>query len=141
MINREDLIKDAKAALQNSYSPYSKFKVGAAVLTEDGKVYKGTNIENASYGLTCCAERVAIFSALTDTAPGEKKRKMAAIAIVIGGENAADVPTESLSPCGACRQVMSEFMDVDAPVFIEGTKDYTVGELLPYGFVLNEDAK
>jgi len=90
------LIDAAKAALKNSYSPYSRFKVGAAVLGGSGAIYKGTNVENASYGLTVCAERIAVYNAI---AAGEKKIKAVAVA---AGKGFA-------YPCGACRQVLSEF--------------------------------
>lgn len=99
----------AVAVKKNSYSPYSRFKVGAAVLADDGQIYAGTNIENASYGLTVCAERNALFKAV-----GEGKRKILALAVCTD-------PIEGQafgSPCGACRQVMTEFMDQDAPLLL-----------------------
>lgn len=91
------LIKKALKVRDNAYTPYSKFKVGAALMTEDGRIYEGCNVENSSYGATICAERTAFLSAL---ASGERKFK--AIAVV------ADLP-EPCSPCGICRQFMSEF--------------------------------
>lgn len=96
-MDKQQLIQAAKQAAANAYAPYSGFAVGAAVLTNDGKVFTGANVENISYGLTVCAERIAIFKAVTDGAPD-----IAAIAI------AADVP-EPPRPCGACLQVMAEF--------------------------------
>ncbi|MDO7788224.1 cytidine deaminase [Desulforamulus aquiferis] len=96
-ITAEKLIEMALIARDNAYTPYSKFKVGAALLTKDGKVFSGCNVENASYGLACCAERTAIFKAVS-----EGHRDFDAIAVV------ADVP-EYCSPCGACRQVLAEF--------------------------------
>lgn len=101
------LIEEASKGMQNSYSPYSKFKVGAAVLGESGKIYRGTNIENASFGVTICAERCAIFSAI---ASGEKAIK--AIVIVFKQKGLGPLST----PCGACRQVMAEFGSPDMPV-------------------------
>ncbi|MBO5011771.1 MAG: cytidine deaminase [Elusimicrobiaceae bacterium] len=106
---QEKLLDAAQQARENSYSPYSKFKVGAAVLTEDGSIFTGTNIENASYGLTVCAERNAIFAAV-----GAGKRKFRALALITQKLPGLDFN----SPCGACRQVMSEFIAPDAPVYI-----------------------
>lgn len=106
---QEKLLNAAQAARENSYSPYSKFKVGAAVLTADGSVFAGTNIENASYGLTVCAERNALFAAV-----GAGKRTIRALALIT-----QKLPgTDFNSPCGACRQVMSEFIAPDAPIYI-----------------------
>ena len=103
------LLDAAQAARENSYSPYSKFKVGAAVLTEDGRIFQGTNIENASYGLTVCAERNAIFAAVSTGI-----RRFRALALITH-----KLPGLAFnSPCGACRQVMSEFMAPDTPVLI-----------------------
>jgi cytidine deaminase len=92
-----ELINHAKAAMKNAYAPYSRFKVGAALLTKSGKVFTGCNIENNSYGLTICAERVAIFKAVSE---GEQDFK--AMAITASGSKTA-------MPCGACLQVMAEF--------------------------------
>jgi len=91
-----ELFESAKLASRNSHSPYSRFAVGAAVLTPDGRIYLGTNVENASYGLTICAERVAICSAVT---AGAKN----IVAIAVSAKNA------SVTPCGACRQFIAEF--------------------------------
>ncbi|OUO56521.1 cytidine deaminase [Candidatus Avelusimicrobium gallicola] len=103
------LLDAAQAARENSYSPYSKFKVGAAVLTEDGRIFTGTNIENASYGLTVCAERNAMFAAV-----GAGQRRMRALALIT-----QKLPGMAFnSPCGACRQVMSEFMPPNTPILI-----------------------
>ena len=120
----QKLIETAMDARKQSYSPYSNFEVGAAVLSEDGYIYGGCNIENASYGLTNCAERTAIFNAVS-----EGKRNISAIAIV------ADTD-EPCSPCGACRQVIAEFK---IPCIIMANlkgeyKTVTLDELLPYGF-------
>lgn len=123
-MDAKELMKIARKARQNSYAPYSHFAVGAALLAESGKVYTGCNIENASYGLTCCAERNAIFAAVN---AGERRFKMLAVA--------ADSP-EPVAPCGACRQVIAEF---GIPLVVmgnlkEATKTMTAEELLPYGF-------
>lgn len=110
------LLDAAQTVREHSYSPYSKFKVGAAVLTRDGEIFTGTNIENASYGLTVCAERNAIFSAVS-----AGKRRFRALALIT-----QKLPGLAFnSPCGACRQVMSEFMAPDTPVLVavlDGTK-------------------
>lgn len=124
------LLKRAVETMGNAHAPYSKYQVGAAVLTESGEVFGGCNVENASYGLTNCAERTAIFSAV---AAGHKK--FTAVAIV-----AAKAPTPY--PCGACRQVMAEFMADGCPVYIASASDLdsfeetSVGALLPHSFKL-----
>ncbi len=122
----EKLIDLAKEARERAYVPYSHFKVGACVLTEDGKAYQGCNIENASYGLTNCAERTALFNAYAN---GERKLK--AIAVVADTEG-------PVSPCGACRQVMMELGGEDMVVILSNMKgDYavvTVKDLLPGAF-------
>lgn len=110
------LLDAAQTVRERSYSPYSNFKVGAAVLTRDGEIFTGTNIENASYGLTVCAERNAIFAAVS-----ADKRRFRALALIT-----QKLPGLAFnSPCGACRQVMSEFMAPDTPVLVavlDGTK-------------------
>ena len=108
MISVEQLIAEARAAREKAYAPYSNFKVGAAVLTRDGKMYHGCNIENASYGLTNCAERTAFFSAIAD---GYKPGDFAQIAVV--GDTEGPV-----SPCGACRQVILELGGGDLVVIL-----------------------
>ncbi len=127
----ERLVDMAIKAMDNAYTPYSKFHVGAALLCEDGTVYTGCNIENASYGPTNCAERTAIF-----TAVNEGKRKFKAIAIVGGpmGKLGGICP-----PCGVCRQVLSEFCGPDLHIYLgksDGYEKYTLGELLPLSFSL-----
>jgi cytidine deaminase len=122
------LLEAALAAQKRAYAPYSKFHVGAALLTESGHVYTGCNVENASYGLTNCAERTAIFSAVAAEGPEMKVR---AVAVT----NAAQVPC---SPCGACRQVIFEF-GPNATVVFQGQKGFvsrTARDLLPSGFSL-----
>ena len=120
------LIARARAALPQAYVPYSRFPVGAAVLDDKGRVFSGANIENASYGLTICAERVAIFAALAAGA-----RKISAVAVT--AKNVRPV-----APCGACRQVMAEFCDPKAPVFSDAGRGkvltWVVDSLLPGPF-------
>ena len=124
-----ELMKLAVKAREKSYSPYSNFKVGAALLGKSGKVYLGCNIENAAYTPTNCAERTAIFKAVSE---GEKE--FSAIAIVGGkGEQLASF----CAPCGVCRQVLAEFCDKDFRLIL-GTPDnfsaYAFSEILPYSF-------
>ena len=124
------LIDEARKASENAYVPYSNFKVGASLLLKNGTIFTGCNIENASYGLTNCAERTCLFKAYSE---GVKKEDIVAFVVFS--------PKEHLvSPCGACRQVMSELLLNDIPVYMAyGSKyDYietTVKDLLPYGFV------
>ncbi|MFD2640381.1 cytidine deaminase [Piscibacillus salipiscarius] len=123
------LVNEAKSMLDQAYVPYSTFPVGAALLTKDGKVYKGCNIENAAYPVTCCAERVAIFKAVS-----EGERDFESLAVI--ANTSRPVP-----PCGACRQVMSEFFDPEMNVYISNkdleVKEVKVKELLPFSF--NQD--
>ena len=124
---QDELVMAAKRAYENAYAPYSNFRVGAAVLLEGGEVFVGCNIENASYGLTNCAERTAIFSAISEL--GAKKVKIRAIAVVNDRKVAC-------SPCGACRQVISEF-GPEADIFYIGPKGIqrsSMRELLPNCF-------
>ncbi|MEK4486507.1 cytidine deaminase [Psychrobacillus sp. FSL H8-0484] len=129
-MNREKLLEASKVAREKAYVPYSKFPVGAALLTKDGEVIHGCNIENASYGLTNCAERTAIFKAVS-----EGKKEFSAIAIVGDTEG-------PISPCGACRQVLAEFCDGDMPVYLTNLKgnvlETTVSELLPGAFTTED---
>lgn len=128
MISVEQLIAEARAAREQAYAPYSNFKVGAAVLTRDGKIYHGCNIENASYGLTNCAERTAFFSAIAD---GYKPGDFAQIAVI--GDTEGPV-----SPCGACRQVILELGGTDLVVILANLEDAvdisSPAALLPGGF-------
>ena len=121
----KELVVLAKEAMKNAYVPYSKFQVGAALLAKDGTVFKGCNIENASYGATNCAERTAIFKAVS-----EGVKEFEKIAVVASSGDYA-------SPCGICRQVLFEFMP-DGKVILDsdekGMVTYTVRELLPMGF-------
>ena len=127
-----ELMLAAARARENAYAPYSNFRVGAALLTSDGRVFTGCNIENAAYSPTNCAERTAFFKAVS-----EGVRDFAAIAIVGGkGEN----PDAVCTPCGVCRQVMAEFCKPDFRVILgnaEQTAAYTLDSLLPYSFSLN----
>lgn len=122
------LINAAKKARENSYSPYSGFKVGAALLTKNGSIYSGCNIENAAYGDTVCAERIAFFKAIS-----EGEMDFEAIAIVGGVDNIDEICT----PCGTCRQVMSEFCSLDFKIVLgspDKYKIYTLSEMLPHSF-------
>ncbi|TCS83724.1 cytidine deaminase [Tepidibacillus fermentans] len=125
-MNVQELIQFAKEAREKAYVPYSKFQVGAAIRTKNNKIYKGANIENASYGLTNCAERTAIFKAVS-----EGDRDLEEIAVIADTEG-------PVSPCGACRQVMVEFFAPDAKVYLANLKgevlETTVKELLPGAF-------
>ncbi len=121
-----DLFEHALAARKRAYVPYSKFQVGAALLTEDGTIITGCNVENASYSLCNCAERTALFRAIAE---GHKHfRSMTVV---------ADTP-QAVSPCGACRQVMAELCPADMPVTLynlQGSKKLvTVADLLPFAF-------
>ena len=132
MNNAEMLIDAAREARKMSYSPYSRFAVGAALLCGSGNVYTGCNIENGAYSPTCCAERVAFFKAIS-----EGKRDFCAIAIV-GGEVGSE--EKFCPPCGVCRQVMSEFVDSEnfKIYLVRGGKleEYTMREILPLAFEL-----
>lgn len=120
------LIMEAKKAREKAYVPYSQFKVGAALLGEDGTVYHGCNIENAAYSMCNCAERTAIFKAVS-----EGVRRFTAMAVVADTEG-------PVSPCGACRQVISELLQRDTKVYLTNmqgnTAEWTVEELLPGAF-------
>ena len=125
----EKLVELAKDAMTRAYAPYSGYKVGAALLCADGTVYQGCNIENASYGPTNCAERTAIFKAVS-----EGQRDFVAIA-VCGGKDG--VITGGFPPCGVCRQVMREFCEDDFLLYLVDEKGYethTLAEILPYSF-------
>ena len=133
-MNKEQLIEKAKEARALSYSPYSNFRVGAALLTKDGQVFLGANIENSAYSLCMCAERNALYNAYMH---GYKKEDFVALAL------AADTD-KPCSPCGACRQVISEIFPEDAPIYMANTnglvQETTIKELLPYAFS-SEDLK
>jgi cytidine deaminase len=131
---QRDLVRAAAKARQHAVAPYSKFKVGAALLTQSGEIITGANVESASYGLTCCAERVALFKALTT---GE--RNFVAVAVV------ARAPGGPM-PCGACRQLLAEYAPA-AAVWVADSralralKEFSVRELLPAAFIaVTEDS-
>jgi cytidine deaminase len=127
MLSREELIQEAFKAMENAYAPYSNYHVGAAVLTTDGRVFWGANIENASYGATNCAERSAVFSAYSN---GYHKDRIKALAIVSDGDRIA-------APCGICRQVLCELLDHHTPIYLSNgkdEKDTDIDELLPMQF-------
>ncbi len=130
MIDREKLLACATEARKNAYAPYSHFTVGAALLADNGTVYCGCNVENASYGLTCCAERTALYKAVSDGA-----RMFCAIAVVGGNED--EEAATSCPPCGICRQALAEFCDNAFPVILSDTT-VTLGELLPHAFRLSK---
>ena len=119
----------ARAAASRAYCPYSNFHVGAAVLA-DGVIYPGCNVENASYGLTICAERNAIFAAV---AAGARRIEALALACV---DATAEAPASLRMPCGACRQVIAEFASPAMPVWVEGVGEMTMDDLLPNAFRL-----
>ncbi len=127
-IDSQKLIVAAAQAREGSVSPYSQFKVGAALLTKTGEIIGGANVESASYGLTCCAERIALFKALTDG-----KKNFIAVAVVARCEGGP-------MPCGACRQLLAEYAP-DAKVFVADSRtpgrirEFTVRKLLPAAFV------
>ena len=129
----QHMIRMAIAQLQYSYSPYSGFKVGAALLAKDGSIYTGCNIENASYTPTNCAERTAFFKAVSE---GEKEFK--AIAIVGNKKGALPEEWDFCTPCGVCRQVMLEFVNPEEFLIFSGkgeeSKSFTLKELLPESF-------
>ncbi|BAL80946.1 cytidine deaminase [Caldisericum exile] len=125
-MNRNEIIKKAIEAMDSAYAPYSKFKVGAALLTKSGKIFTGCNVENSSYGASICAERVAIFKAISE---GEREFELLIVA----------TKTEEPSPpCGICRQVISEFSN-DLPIFLVNEKgtiiETNIRELLPFPFL------
>jgi homotetrameric cytidine deaminase len=126
LVDPNRLMAQARACLDKAYAPYSRFPVAAAVADDRGLIFVGVNVENASYGLTMCAERVAIFSAIASGA-----RRILAVAVT--SKNAT-----SLAPCGACRQVMAEFCDRETPIYGDaGTTNpnhWTVASLLPHAF-------
>lgn len=132
-VSYEQLIENAIEARKMAYTPYSKYKVGAALLSSDNKIIKGCNIENAAYGPTNCAERTAFFKAVS-----EGVKEFSAIAIVGGLENETDLFSGYAFPCGVCRQVMREFCDSEFEIVVARSTDdykvYTLGELLPESF-------
>jgi cytidine deaminase len=131
----DPLIVEARAAAERAYVPYSKFRVGAAVVAEgadraDGVTFTGCNIENASYGLTVCAERVALFTAV---AAGHRRVRRLAVTCV---DASPALGPDGRMPCGACRQVMAELMGLDGEVLVDGVGTFRVSDLLPRAFTL-----
>jgi cytidine deaminase len=128
MMDKQKLIKEAIKAMDNAYVPYSKFKVGAALLTKDGTIYHGANIENAAYGSAMCGERNAIYNAYNH---GVKKDDIVALAII--GNTA-----KPISPCGSCRQVISELLPKEALIILTNMKgdilEVNKEDLLPFAF-------
>ena len=128
-MTKEQLVSMAKEAMQDAYSPYSGYKVGASLLCKDGSVYTGCNIENAGYSSTNCAERTAFFKAVS-----EGRKEFEAIAICGGKESVIE---GLFPPCGVCRQVMREFCGDDFLIYLatkDGIETYTLKELLPVSF-------
>lgn len=130
---RIELVKACLRARENAYSPYSKFRVGAALLTKEGDIITGANVENASHGATICAERTALVKAVS-----ENRKEFLALAVT------SDVP-DAISPCGICRQFIREFCNLNTPIFLvhgdwnletdhDKVKTVTLDELLPYSF-------
>lgn len=130
-MDNDILISYAKKAMGNAYAPYSDFSVGAALLTTDGEVFTGCNVENSSFGATICAERCAVLKAVSEGYTSFEK-----IAIVSSGN-------DFTYPCGVCRQFLSEFMEEDAQIILEDKngmiKIYTLGELIPFAFNISKD--
>ena len=127
----DELIEQARKAAEHTYSPYSKFPVGAAVIGADGEVYRGCNVENASYGLTVCAERIAIFNAIS---AGNKQIKKLATTCLKGDKSLPN----SLMSCGACRQVISEFLEEGGKILVDGVGSFTMEQYLPMALKLPE---
>ena len=130
-MKKEELVELAFKAMENAYAPYSNYHVGAALLTKDGKIFYGANIENASFGATNCAERSAVFSAYSN---GYRKDDIEAIAIVSDGDKLA-------GPCGICRQVLSELLNQDTPIYLSNRKEEmttNIHDLLPMQFGLED---
>ena len=132
-MNHEELVKKAYEAQEHSYCPYSGFQVGAALLTQSGKVYTGCNIENAAFSPTNCAERTAIFKAVS-----EGETKFQAIAIVGNKKGVPEEEWEFCTPCGVCRQVMLEFVEPQTFEILLGKgkeiRKFTLNQLLPESF-------
>lgn len=126
----EPLLERARMAASRAHCPYSQFHVGAAVLCDDGSVIEGCNVENASYGLTVCAERVALFSAIS-----QGKRPIELAVSCVDAQDEAAV--SSRMPCGACRQVMQELLPPDADIHVDGVGRRSLQQLLPEAFQLD----
>lgn len=137
-MDKKELVKEALAAREFAYTPYSKFNVGAALLCKNGRVFRGCNIESASYTPTNCAERTAFFKAVS-----EGEREFSAIAIVGGPAGAP--PADFCYPCGVCRQVIAEFCDRDFKVYIAKSeseiREYSLDEIIPFAFTQEDLCK
>lgn len=137
-MDKKELVKEALAAREFAYTPYSKFNVGAALLCKNGKVFRGCNIESASYTPTNCAERTAFFKAVS-----EGEREFSAIAIVGGPAGAP--PADFCYPCGVCRQVMAEFCGRAFKVYIAKSeseiREYSLDEIIPFAFTQEDLCK
>ncbi len=131
-MNKEKLIEISNQTLENSYAPYSNFPVAAVILMKDGNIVKGVNVENASYGATNCAERSAIYSAISQ---GYQSSDFQSLAITAKTK-------KPIVPCGICRQVILEFFSEDAPIYMANNKgmciETTIQELMPYHFTKKE---
>ena len=130
-MTKQELIAEAFKAMENAYAPYSNYHVGACIVTKDGNLFYGANIENASFGATNCAERSAVFAAYSR---GYRKDTIEGLAIVSDGDRIA-------APCGICRQVLSELVDIDMPIYLSNGKDektVTIREILPDRFELED---
>jgi len=134
-VTRRQLFELARRAARMAYCPYSHFHVGAALLGDDGFFVTGANVENASYGLTLCAERVAIAAAV---AAGMRRLRALAVACV---DSLPDAPQTTRMPCGACRQVIAEFATPQTEIFIDGVGQRTLEELLPGAFTLSSESR
>lgn len=133
MINDKDLMKIAEEARKKAYTPYSRYKVGAALVGKDGKIYAGCNIENATFTPTVCAERTAFFKAISEGTTEFEK-------IAITGAKEGET-SDNCTPCGVCRQVMAEFCDKNFKLVLgnsDNIKTYTLDEILPFSFTKKE---
>lgn len=128
---RETLLTEARRAAKDAYCPYSGFHVGAAILMDD-EIIRGCNVENASYGLTICAERVAIFTGIA-----RGLRALKAVAVTCA-DAPVESPPEQKMPCGACRQVIAEMATPELIIYVDGAGDFQLKDLLPHAFYLKE---
>ena len=131
---KKQLIETAVKAREMAYAPYSHYKVGAALLAKSGKIYTGCNVENASFTPTNCAERTAFFKAISE---GDREFEMIAI---VGGKDGEEL-SKNCTPCGVCRQVMTEFCDKDFKIILGTPDDFkvlTLEEIMPYSFTATE---
>lgn len=132
-LSGEQLLERARRAAERAHAPYSRFRVGAVVVA-GGRVFEGCNVENASFGLTICAERVAVFKAVSE---GERAVTRVAVACI---DAAVDAAASERMPCGACRQVLAELGAPETQVWVDGVGEFELGELLPEAFRLSPRA-